>query len=158
MRLYSKQQGASLIWALTGLLVFTVLAVSASRTSVLKTRIAENDVLLGKAYQGAESALAKGSDKYYLVDTATNGTINTAGHREKTYSQVTTDTITTQTTVEMMSSGPCPPLDEVAMSTELAGEAGGMKCQIFSITGTSKVGNTKAVDTHKAGIIQFIPN
>ncbi len=159
-----KQQGAALIWALAALIVLTTLALSSSRTSILRTRIATNDVLLGKAYQGAESALAKAlqggnSRKFHLVDTATNGTANAAGNKEKTFPEVITDSIATQATVELVRTGDCPALDDIAMSTEMSGESGGLQCQLFSITGRSRViGSDGAIDAHTAGVIQFIPN
>ena len=153
----NKQQGASLIWALAALVVLTVLALSSSRTSILKTRISSNEVLLAKAYQGAESALAKNTDEYNLKDTALTGTANAAGNKEKTYPEVITDGIATQATVELTHNGPCPPI-AVAMSTEMTGESGGFHCMLFKVTGTSRVEGSNAVDTHTAGVIHFVPN
>ncbi|MEE9303997.1 MAG: PilX N-terminal domain-containing pilus assembly protein [Thiotrichaceae bacterium] len=162
--LKKQQRGAALIWTLAALIVLTTLALSSSRSSVFRTRIAINDVLLGKAYQGAESALAKtlstnSSRKFHLVDTTTNGPANAAGNKEKTFPEVITDSIATQTTVELVNTGDCPALDEIAMSTEMSGDAGGVHCQFFKVTGTSRIiGSDGAVDTHIAGVIQFIPN
>ncbi len=159
-----RQQGAALIWTLAALIVLTTLALSSSRSSILRTKIASNDVLLGKAYQGAESALAKtlstnNSRKFHLVDTLTNGGSNAAGNQEKTFPAVTTDNISTQTTVELVNTGDCPALDDIAMSTEMSGDSGGVHCQYYKVTGTSSVvGSDGAADTHIAGVIQFIPN
>lgn len=152
-----KQQGASLIWALAALIVLTMIALSSSRSSILKTRIAANEVLLAKAYQGAESALAKNSDQYFLKDTAINGANNAAGNKEKTFPAVITGDITTQGTVELTHNGACPPI-AVAMSTEMTGESGGFHCMLFKVIGTSNVTGTQAVDTHTAGVIHFVPN
>ena len=152
-----KQQGASLIWALAALIVLTIIALSSSRSSILKTRIAANEVLLAKAYQGAESALAKNSDQYFLKKTAMNGIDNAEGNKEKTFPAVITVDITTQGTVELTHNGACPPI-AVAMSTEMTGESGGFHCMLFKVTGSSSVTNTQAVDTHTEGIIHFVPN
>lgn len=152
-----NQQGASLIWALAALIVLTIIALSSSRSSILKTRIAANEILLAKAYQGAESALAKNSDQYFLKDTAINGAGNSAGNKEKTFPAVITGDITTQGTVELTHNGACPPI-AVAMSTEMTGEPGGFHCMLFKITGNSSVIGTQAIDSHTEGIIHFVPN
>jgi Tfp pilus assembly protein PilX len=152
-----KQQGASLIWALAILIVLTLLALSSNRSSILKTRVAANEVLLAKAYQGAESALAKDSDEFCLKDTALNGTVNAAGNKEKTFTEVTTGDVATQSTVELIYNGACPPI-AVAMSTEMTGSSGGYHCMIFNVTGSARIVGTNAVDTHRAGVIHFVPN
>lgn len=153
-----KQQGAILTWAMVGLFVLTLLALASSRTSLLSTRIASNDVLLGMTYQGAESALAQHTARFNLVEATTSGSTNADGNMEYTFPAVTTHNISTQATVELLSSGDCPALDEIAMSTEIAGESGGVSCQLFRVSGSSRVIGTNAVDQHQAGVLLFVPN
>lgn len=72
-----RQQGAVLMVSLIMLLLLTVIAVTASNTSTLQTRMANNSQLQNIAFQAAESGIRHGQED--VTGTTQTGTLSYSG-------------------------------------------------------------------------------
>ncbi|WMP16981.1 pilus assembly PilX family protein [Thiothrix lacustris] len=181
MRTLRKQErGAVLVWGLVILLTMTVIGIAATRMATVDSRIAGNQMMYMLTFQGADSMLRKSSNLYQVMQTATTGETSTSitydknkvKTRELKNFGVTGSSLSessagvfsdpasqvTVTGVAAMSEEEgCPPLEGIAMTTEMTPDAGGLACRIFTTEAHASLSGTGAKSEHSEGVLKPVP-
>ena len=161
---YYQQQGSVLLWGLVLLLVLTVIGVAATRMSAIDTRIAGNQMLYMLTFQNADAMLRRSFSLYQVWQTANHGT--SPSQYDKYAVKVReldeyTDEINhvrSLGTMAMSEAESCPPLTNIAMSTEMTSDSGSLTCRVFTTNAQSNLAGTGARSTHSEGILKPVPS
>lgn len=161
-----SQQGSTLLWGLSILLVMSVIGVTAARMGVTDTRIVGNEMYSMIAYQGAESQLNLVRPPLEMLAPA-----NSLAFIKLTMEQATKTFVVPHTNTEVLFHTDklktrlkvqhdgfleqCPPL-ETSMSVEMNGDS--YRCSLFILDADSHFQSTGARSLHKMGIVHFMPD
>lgn len=160
----NKQQGSVLLWGLIILIVMTVIGVAATRMANVDNRIAGNQMMYMLTVQGADSRLRESISLYHIMQTATRGTIPTTYDKQavrelkldgKTESVSGVHTLGISHLSEDQS---CPPLKNMAISTEMVADVGGVTCRIYTAQIDANLSGTGARSQHAEGVLRPTPH
>lgn len=151
----SRQEGSVLMWGMVVLLVMTVIGVAATRMAATDTRMAGNQIFGMLTYQGAESTLQRSVDLFLMQQAAENP------NREETFGPyndpINGGSISSESTISMSDEIACPPVDGIAVSTEMSPDAGGVACRIFQIDVHAELPGVAANSRHASGVLRYVP-
>ena len=158
-RMYKKQQGVVLLWALAILLVLTLLSISSVKVSNINTRVAGNSMASMMVFQGVESTLSKTANTNYILQAA----VNTPGRNKAVPAAdlpneaLSGGSLSSNDSVAYVGYAPCPAVNGIAMSTNASPSAGGVTCQIYQVDAESRLSGTGAKAKHLLGIAKIVP-
>lgn len=161
-----SQQGSTLLWGMSILLVMSVIGVTAARMGLMDTRIVGNEMYSMMTYQGAESQLnlirppldmlAPANSLAFIKFAMEQSAKTFVVPQSNTEVLFRTDNLNTG--VKVTHDGfldQCPPL-ETSMSVEMNGDK--YRCALFIIDADSHFQSTGAHSLHKMGIVHFMPS
>ncbi len=145
-----KQQGATLISALTFLVLMTVVSVSAMKVSIVDILIAGNDQSKSQAFVSAGQALAKNADFYTVFKKIV--------HPDTDANPVTGILETEATVIELSSiSSHCSGIDGRANSIAI-GDNNVASCKHYLVTAKGFKNKSQISDTHVISVAKSVPN
>lgn len=161
---HSVEQGSVLLWGLVVLLVLTVIGIAASRMAAVDSRIAGNQMMFMLTYQGADSMLRQSISLFNVVKTATTGESPEEYDARRLKVMDLPDfsdpdsRVTATGEASVGEDESCPPLEGIAISTEMTPDAGGVACRVFTAHAAAALPGTGARSRHSEGAIKLVPS
>lgn len=159
----SHQQGSVLLWGLVILLVLTIIGIAAMRMANVDNRIAGNQMMYMLTVQGADSRLRESINLYQIMQTATQGVIP-ANYDKQSVRKLALSTkteavsgVNTFGDSSLSEGQPCPPLRNIAISTEMVADSGGVTCRIYTAQVNANLSGTGARSQHAEGVLKPTP-
>lgn len=159
-----QARGSVLLWGLVILLVLTIIGIAAVRMAGVDTRIAGNQMMYMLTFQGADSRLQESINLFHIFELAKNGTLAATYSKEAvkvnplSSQEETVSGVITLGTSAMGEEQGCPPLKNIAMTTEMVADNGGITCRLFTTEVNASLAGTGARSQHAEGVLKPTPH